>query len=142
MAREAQLDLGTICSTEQRESSPIMSSIGQSCGKHRAAPFINYSGALCLPRTFINTLRTDWFFALLLSVHPKDLDLLAILPRQRCAFPQKIRGLVKEHFPPLHCGPHATRREVLSRAPGSRGRVCSISVCSRSSSCPANKSVC
>lgn len=34
LSREVELELGTICSIEQSESSPIMSCAGQSSSKH------------------------------------------------------------------------------------------------------------
>lgn len=56
------------------------------------------------------------------------------------------KGLVKENFyqnvSPLSRGPRATWCQVIFLGLESRERVCSVSLCSRSRSCPVSKPVC
>lgn len=130
ISRNEQLLARTAANTERSHSSIIQGSYG-----YQAHSLMYW------------VLTFFFFFALLLGVHPKGLDLLTILtqPRVVC-ISIKDKGLVTKNchhnFSPLQGGHNATWHEVLFWGPGSRGGVCSVSPGSGSSSCPYNKSVC
>lgn len=94
-----------------------------------------------LPTKGIHSCIEDWLVLCPVAHCPSEGFGLAIVPPQWRAIAWKIKGLVKENFHQDFFSPWLRTWCHIFGGPGSRGGVCSVSLGSWSSSCPASKPV-